>query len=256
MKNKLADPGAAALAPADAWNAMRAFTPARIALGRSGNGLPTREVLDFGLAHAQARDAVHAPLDVRALRAQLELDGWPVLEVRSQAPDRAAYLARPDWGRRLEDPAVLEQISGETPDLVFVLSDGLSAVAVQRHAVPFLSAARPLLEDFRIAPIVIATQARVALADEVGQRLKARIAISVIGERPGLSAADSLGLYLTYDPRPGRGDAERWCISNIHGAGLTYADAARQLSRLIRRAMQARLSGVALASALNPPSGA
>lgn len=242
------------LAPRDAWQKLRAFTPARIALGRAGAGAPTREVLAFGLAHAKARDAVHAVLDLPALRLELESDGWTVNEVRSRAPDRVAYLARPDWGRRLADADTFAgSQSASPPDVVFVVSDGLSAVAVQAHAAALLRAVRPLLHGLVIADIVIATQARVALADEVGERVVARIAVSVIGERPGLSVPDSLGLYVTYDPRPGRSDAERNCISNIHGAGMAYADAAAELARLIRGALQARLTGVALNRALPAP---
>ena len=249
----------------DAWNALRAATSARIALGRAGASLPTRALLDFGLAHAQARDAVHAPLDVPALRAQLEADGWSVREVRSRAADRVAYLARPDWGRRLHPDALtilgspdaaaggirdgeIQDSAALHPgcDLAFVLSDGLSATAVQNHAAPLLCAVRLHLPGLRLAPIVIATQARVALADEVGELLGARIAISMIGERPGLSASDSLGLYLTWAPRVGRSDAERNCISNVRPQGLGYAAAAEQLAALVCAALSQGQSGVRL----------
>jgi ethanolamine ammonia-lyase small subunit len=234
---------------ADGWSSLRSATAARIALGRAGASLPTREVLDFGLAHAQARDAVHAALDVSGLRAELEADGWPVLEVRSRAAERSAYLARPDWGRRLHaDSAAALRLNrpGAAPDVVFVASDGLSAVAVQHQAAPLLRALRGLLGGLSCAPIVIATQARVALADEVGEILGARAAVSLIGERPGLSAADSLGLYLTYGPRLGRSDAERNCISNVRPLGLSHAAAAHQLAVLLHSALHARLSGVGL----------
>lgn len=231
----------------DAWTGLRAHTPARIALGRAGASLPTREVLALARAHAQARDAVHAALDVAALRAALEGEGWTTLEVRSRAAERGAYLARPDWGRRL-DAGSTATLAGEKtsrpPDVVFVLSDGLSAVAVQRHAPPLLRALRPQLHDLVVAPLVIATQARVAIADEVGEILGARLAVSLIGERPGLSAPDSLGAYITYAPKIGRSDAERCCISNIRPEGLNCGDAAPRLTALILACLRARYSGV------------
>ncbi|MGQ0620084.1 MAG: ethanolamine ammonia-lyase subunit EutC [Panacagrimonas sp.] len=229
------------------WRDLSTSSPARIGLGRSGVSLPTREILAFGLAHARARDAVHDPLDVPALRAQLEADAWTVTTVRSQAPDRAAYLARPDWGRCLSDEssAQLKPEAGES-DLVFVLGDGLSAAAVRHHAPALLRALRPLLADLSIGPVIIATQARVALADEIGERLGARMVVCLIGERPGLSSPDSLGAYLTWAPRVGRSDAERNCVSNIHAAGLGHEAAAIQISRLIRSAMSLQVTGIAL----------
>ena len=234
---------------AAAWAELAALTPARVALGRSGVSLPTREVLGFGLAHARARDAVHAQLDVAALRTMLEADGLSVVEVRSRAPDRAAYLARPDWGRRLDEPSQVDlaKLASEIGvDLVFVLSDGLSATAVQTHVPPLLRSVLPRLAHLRIASCVIATQARVALADEIGEILRARVAVSLIGERPGLSSPDSLGIYLTAQPRIGRSDAERQCISNIHAAGLGYAQAAVSLCALIASALSTGTSGVAI----------
>jgi len=233
---------------ADRWTELRRHTAARIALGRSGVSLPTREVLAFDLAHAQARDAVLLALDVKSLRTELEADGWTTLEVRSRAPNRRAYLARPDWGRRLDDYSVetLTGHMGHRIDVVFVISDGLSSTAVQRHAAPLLRTIEPLLTPLSIAPLLIATQARVALADEVGEILGARIAISVIGERPGLSSPDSLGVYVTYSPRVGRSDAERNCISNIRPEGMSHAEAASRLSLLINSALQAAMTGVGL----------
>lgn len=237
-------------AAADPWAALRVHTPARIALGRSGASLPTRELLAFGIAHAQARDAVHTALDVAALRADLADFGLPVIEVRSAAPNRAAYLARPDWGRRL-DPASAAALArpAAAPDLVFVIADGLSAVAAQRHAAPLLAISLPMLDDLVIGPLVIATQARVALADPVAMALGARLVVSLIGERPGLSAPDSLGAYLTHAPKPDTTDAERNCLSNIRPEGLGYAAAAAELAALIRRAQAAGLSGIGLAAA-------
>ena len=236
-----------ALTPADPWTALRVHTPARIALGRSGASLPTRELLAFGIAHAQARDAVHAALDVAALRRDIDRFGLPILEVQSAAATRAAYLARPDWGRRL-DAASAATLTPSAPgaDVLFVIADGLSAIAPQRHAAPLLAAALPLLADLVIGPLVIATQARVALADAVAIALGARLVVSLIGERPGLSAPDSLGAYVTFAAKPGTTDAERNCLSNIRPQGLGYADAARQLAGLIRASLAAGISGVAL----------
>jgi ethanolamine ammonia-lyase small subunit len=241
----------------DSWADLRRHTVARIALGRSGASLPTREVLAFELAHAQARDAVLGTLDTAALRRVLEHDGWPVLEVRSRAPDLAAYLARPDWGRRL-DAASLTALpqpdaARATADLVIVIGDGLSAVAAQQHAVPLLRELRARLPaSLILAPIVVARGARVALADEVGQRLDARCALILLGERPGLSSPDSLGAYLTYAPQVGRSDAGRNCVSNIRPQGLGYAAAAAQLAALVAAALQQRRSGVGLKPPVQP----
>ena len=240
-------PDDAPLTPADPWTALRVHTPARIALGRSGASLPTRELLAFGIAHAQARDAVHTALDVAALRGGLAGFGLPIVEVRSAAPNRAAYLARPDWGRRL-DPASAAALSAVTPsmDVLFVIADGLSAVAAHRHAAPLLAATLPRLDGLALGSLVIATQARVALADAVALGLGARLVVSLIGERPGLSAPDSLGAYVTCAPQPGTTDAERNCLSNIRPEGLGYDAAAQQLAALIRSALAAGRSGVAL----------
>lgn len=229
---------------------LRAHTPARIALQRHGVSLGTADALAFDLAHAQARDAVHTPLDGVALREALAADGWPVVAVRSQAPDRPAYLARPDWGRRLhaDDVPPLAACRTEPPAaLAVVIADGLSSTAVQRHGVTMLRALREVLpSSLALAPIVIATQARVALGDAIGETLGAAVALMLIGERPGLSSPDSLGAYLTYAPRVGRSDAERNCISNIRPAGLSFASAAAQVVALIEAMRQSRLSGVAL----------
>lgn len=235
----------------DHWPELRAFTPARLALGRAGSSLPTREVLAFQLAHAQARDAVWTPLDVAALAAQLEADGWLTQQVQSQAADRHAYLARPDWGRRLHPDARAALTPSASPiDVVFVASDGLSSTAAQRQVAPLLHALKPLLDGLALAPLILATQARVALADEVGEALQARLAVSLIGERPGLSSPDSLGAYVTFAPRVGLTDAARHCLSNIRPQGLGYAEAAAQLAALIRTALATRHSGVALPSPL------
>jgi len=237
------------IAQADCWGALRALTPARLALGRAGAGLPTGEVLRFGWDHAQARDAVQIGLDVQKLERDIAALGVTTLRVASRVPDRSTYLMRPDLGRRLdpEDAQALEEAAGNGCDLALVVGDGLSSLAVQRHAPAvlreILAAAPP---DWRLAPIVIATQARVALGDEIGERLRAGMVAILIGERPGLSSPDSLGIYLTWTPRVGQSDAERNCISNIRPEGLTYPRAAHKLIWLCREARRMKLTGVGL----------
>jgi ethanolamine ammonia-lyase small subunit len=225
---------------------LRRFTPARVGLGRAGNGLPTAAHLAFQADHAAARDAVHTALDVAVLLGELTEAGIDSLAVRSAAPDRPTYLRRPDLGRRL-----LEADRGRLPvepgAMLFVVCDGLSAVAVQRHAAPLLGHVIPALRaGHQVAPVVIATQGRVALGDAIGDTMRAEAVAVLIGERPGLSAADSLGIYLTWQPRPGRTDAERNCISNIRPAGLPVAQAAAKLLWLIEAMRRLRLTGVAL----------
>ena len=217
---------------------LKQFTPARVALGRAGHGLPTAELLRFQLDHARARDAVYRELDPASL-------GLPHILLRSAAGDRRTYLQRPDLGRKLSADVRLEK--GDY-DAAIVIADGLSAPAVHRHAVPLLTAltARLTEEDWRLAPLTVVLQARVAIGDEIGQRLGARQAVVFIGERPGLTSPDSLGVYLTWDPRPGRTDAERNCVSNVRTEGISYAAAARKLHFLMREARARKLSGVAL----------
>ncbi|MBE7202893.1 MAG: ethanolamine ammonia-lyase subunit EutC [Parafilimonas terrae] len=235
--------------PAAIWRRLAGLTPARIGLGRAGNGLPTREVLRFGLDHAQARDAVHAPLDEAALTGALTDLGFTPLTVASQAPDRATYLRRPDLGRRLatEDRDALRAAAAQA-DLAIVIADGLSARAVHENAAPVVSALKPYVEKagWTLAPVVVARQARVALGDAIGHALGARAVAVLIGERPGLSSPDSLGIYLTFGPRPGRSDAERNCISNVRPAGLTHDLAAFKLHWLLARALALGLTGVTL----------
>ena len=236
----------------DPWQELRRFTHARIALGRAGNSLPTDEVLRFGLAHAGARDAVHWPLDAAELEQALSSSGWRTLRVHSQAADRAIYLLRPDFGRRLSEAsaALLAQHAGAECDLLFVAADGLSALAVQRHVLPLLDAVRILLPPaWSVGPVVIAEQSRVALGDEIGQLLRARIVVMLVGERPGLSSPDSLGVYLTFAPQVGRSDAERNCISNVRPQGLEYPLAAKKLVWLLTEARRRELTGVALKDA-------
>jgi ethanolamine ammonia-lyase small subunit len=240
----LTEPGDSETRPAR-WTDLRRYTPARVALGRAGNGLPTPAHLAFQAAHAAARDAVHAILDVAALRAELGGAGLPSIAVHSQAPDRRSYLLRPDLGRRLRDRAAIPRSPGA---MVFVVCDGLSATAVQRHAVPLLRSLVPRLPG-PVAPIVIAEQGRVALGDDIGEAMGAAAVAVLIGERPGLSAADSLGVYLTWQPRLGRTDAERNCISNIRSEGLPPEAAADKLSWLIGEMRRLRLTGVLLKDA-------
>ncbi|OBS08790.1 ethanolamine ammonia-lyase subunit EutC [Acidihalobacter prosperus] len=235
---------------ADPWRGLRRFTDARIALGRVGGSQPTEAVLDFRLAHAKARDAVHRPLDADALCARLAPLGLPVLRAASRAPDRATYLQRPDLGRALA-PEAAARLAGEPSagyDVVFVLGDGLSALAVERHAPSLLEAVLTPLraQGWRIGPLVVAEQARVALGDEAGQALNASLVVVLIGERPGLSSPDSLGIYLTYAPRPGRLNSERNCISNVRPEGLPCSTAAHKLVYLMSAAKRRALSGIAL----------
>ena len=235
------------------WAHLRQLTPARIALGRAGTSLPTDAQLDFQFAHAQARDAVHLTLDCAELAAQIDQQGHTCLQLHSAAPDRNTYLQRPDLGRRLSDESAIEldkhaQQNGAGYDLAIVVADGLSALAVQRHALPLLQRIEEQIErdGWSLAPISLVQQSRVALGDEVGERLKAKMVVMLVGERPGLSSPDSLGLYFTYDPKVGRNDADRNCISNIRLEGLSYNLAAHRLIHLMREACRRELSGVNL----------
>lgn len=234
----------------DAWRRLAGVTPARIALGRAGTGLPTREVLRFALAHAQARDAVHMPFDSARMAGEIAALGFETIEVSSAAPARDAYLRRPDLGRRLSDEsrALLGTWTGEPVDVAIVVADGLSSTAIHAQAVPFLAAFKARIAEagWSVGPVCVANQARVALGDEVGERMKASACVVLIGERPGLSSPDSLGLYLTFAPRAGRSDAERNCISNVRGEGLSHAHAAFKLAWLLKQALARRLTGVHL----------
>ncbi|MFZ0303126.1 MAG: ethanolamine ammonia-lyase subunit EutC [Terracidiphilus sp.] len=233
-------------------NRLRALTPARVALGRTGISLPTRARLDFDRCHALARDAVHARLETAALAQVLRtLSRLEVLCVHSAAPDRATYLQRPDLGRKLDEPCekLLALSAAASPfDLALIVADGLSALAVERHAAPLIEAFLPMAAGWRLAPISVVEQGRVAVGDQIGGLLGAQIAVILIGERPGLSSPDSLGVYITWEPRPGRTDAERNCISNIRAEGLSYAQAAAQMSAILGEARRLRLTGVALKS--------
>lgn len=238
-----------------ALTALRRFTPARIALGRTGVSLPTAAQLAFQLAHAQARDAVHRPFDVEALVARLAASGAlaPLGHVvlGSRATSRVHYLQRPDLGRRLShaSAAALREVApSDLPDVVFVIADGLSSLAVDANAVGFLEAVVPGLQGdgLRIAPLCLVTGGRVAIGDEVGELLRARLVVVLVGERPGLTSPDSLGAYLTFAPRVGLTDERRNCLSNIRPAGLPWQDAATRLQWLIRESLRRQLSGVEL----------
>lgn len=246
---------------ANPWAALRQFTDARIALGRAGVSLPTAAHLDFQLAHAKARDAVHLALDAPQLAQSLNAargdQQASCLLLHSAVADRPTYLQRPDLGRRLDaaSRAALDALypPAQTPssrpyDLAFVVVDGLSALAIEQNAVPFLRIlqARIAAENWSVAPICIVEQGRVAIGDEVAERLGAKAVVVLIGERPGLSSPDSMGLYLTWMPRVGLLDASRNCISNVRPAGLGFDEAAYKLHYLLSQARQRQLSGVEL----------
>lgn len=234
----------------DPWTVLRTHTSARIALGASGPSLPTAEVMRMGLAHAQARDAVHQPWQIDALQRQLQALQLPVLRVHSAAPDRPTYLLRPDWGRRLDADSITKlQAQPCSPcDVLCVIGDGLSATAVERYAAPLLQALMPLLrgDGLRVGPVVLAQQARVALGDPIAQAVQAQLVVMLVGERPGLSSSDSMGAYLTWAPQVGTPDSARNCVSNIREEGLPIHAAAAKLHWLISHAFARRLTGVEL----------
>jgi ethanolamine ammonia-lyase small subunit len=242
--------------PVDSENPLlelRRLTPARIALGRTGTSMPTSAQLDFQYAHAQARDAVHLPFDHAGLSAQLAECGYESVLLHSAATNRDSYLQRPDLGRKLSDESaqILRNHASAYPggvDLVIVVADGLSALAVHRHTVPFLSRMREQIEvdGWTVSPVILVEQGRVAISDEIGELLGAKMVVILIGERPGLSSPDSLGLYFTYNPKVGLTDAYRNCISNVRLEGLSYGMAAHRLLYLMREACRRQLSGVNL----------
>ncbi len=228
---------------------LRQWTDARVALGRTGGSIPHKGLLDFRLCHARARDAVHQAFDPAALAVDLETLGLPLMLAPSQAPDRTSYLQRPDLGRRLSAEA-RERLSllsrPEGYDLVIILSDGLSAAAVEKQGPPLLDALLPLPGNWSLAPLVIAPFARVALQDEIGEALGARAALILLGERPGLGSPDSLGAYLVRSPKRGNTDADRNCISNIRAAGLAPQAAAVRISWLLEESRRLGFSGFEL----------
>lgn len=234
--------------PGNPWVRLRAFTRARIGLERCGDSLSTEALLKYQLDHAHARDAIYQSVDFAVLTARLGEDR-PVLQVRSAAADRVTYVRRPDLGRRLDEASRSRLQAQQAPvpwDVVFVIADGLSSAAVNDHAAATLDACLRRLAIWKPAPIVLASQARVALGDEVSVLLKTDLCVVLIGERPGLSVANSLGVYLTWQPRVGRRDADRNCVSNIHGDGLTYEQAADKIAWLLSEARRRRLTGTAL----------
>lgn len=234
----------------DPWQDLKRFTKARIALGRVGCSLPTNEVLNFGLSHAMARDAVHIPLNVEDLDAGIRSLGFSTLQVHSKAANRHTYLLRPDFGRSLNDESKAHLHLHKSPDnidFMIVVGDGLSSLAIQRHAVPLLADIQKCIpESWNVGPVAIVGQARVAIADEIGEIMGASMVAILIGERPGLSSPDSLGIYLTYAPKVGRNDAERNCVSNVRPEGLKYAPAAMKLMWLAKNAMELKTTGVTL----------
>lgn len=234
----------------DPWISLRAYTTARIALGRTGTSVPLEEVLRFRLAHAHARDAVHSLPDVEGLQQQVNALQVPVQVLHSSAADRQEYLQRPDKGRRLDAASAetLSAMAGTGNEVAIVVADGLSATAVNRHTIPLLEQLLPLIREAGIplAPVCIVQQGRVAVGDEAGALLKAKAVLVLIGERPGLSSPDSLGIYLTFQPSIGLTDEARNCISNIRPEGLSYRAAAEKAFYLLRESLRLQLSGVHL----------
>lgn len=236
---------------------LRRFTPARVSLGQAGPAVPTREQLRFQLDHALARDAVHARLDVHARLRELRQQGMDCIALRSAvgeaagAGDRSVYLRRPDLGRRLDGRSAEELRERAAnlavgPDMVFVIADGLSALAVERHAIALMDEMKAVRGVENAAPVCVVSDGRVAIGDEIGFLLGARIAIVLIGERPGLSSPDSLGVYITWEPKPGRTDAERNCVSNIRAEGLSYREAAQRIAYYLNEAKRLGTTGVLL----------
>ncbi|MFZ2313607.1 MAG: ethanolamine ammonia-lyase subunit EutC [Methylobacter sp.] len=233
------------------WDSLKQFTPARIALGRAGMSLPTRASLDFQLAHALARDAVNIPLDFAGLEQRLNLQGYQTLTLQSQAENQSVYLQRPDLGRLLSASAMacLQHTTPTPADVVVVVADGLSSQAIEHHAEPFLSLLLPELQEncYALSPVCLVKHGRVAIADAIAEHYAARLCIILIGERPGLSSPDSMGIYFTYQARPEIStDADRNCISNIHKNGLSYEQALKKLLFLLTEAEKLQLSGVNL----------
>jgi ethanolamine ammonia-lyase small subunit len=232
----------------DPWSSLKHFTAARIALGRTGISVPLAETLRFKLAHAQAKDAVYSTLHTETLLTVLHPFQLPVYELHSKAKNRQKYLQRPDWGRQLNEESVLQLQNEENSnyDIALIIADGLSATAVNRHSEGLLQLLIPVLQSasFRIAPVTLVHQARVAIGDEIGLWLHAKLVVVLIGERPGLSSPDSMGVYLTFQPLVGKTDENRNCISNIRPEGLSYRQAADKLGYLIREILRLQLSGI------------
>lgn len=234
----------------DPWQSLKTYTDARIALGHTGGAIPLKEVLQFKLAFAHAKDAVYSELDWPKLEQKLEQLALPYLKLHSRASSRSVYLQRPDWGRSLNEASVasLKEMPKIEHDIAIVLADGLSATAINQHAMPLLQRLIPDLQksSYRIAPITVAEQARVAIGDEIACLLRAKLVVVFIGERPGLSSPYSMGAYLTYAPTSGLTDERRNCISNIRPEGLPYEMAKQKILYLIQESLRLQLSGVAL----------
>ncbi len=234
----------------DPWQSLKTYTDARIALGHTGGAIPLKEVLQFKLAFAHAKDAVYSELDWPKLEQRLEQLAIPYLKLHSRASSRSVYLQRPDLGRSLNEASVasLKKMPSAETDIAIVLADGLSATAINQHALPLLQRLLPLLQkaNFQIAPIAVVEQARVAIGDEIGHLLGTQLVMVLIGERPGLSSPYSMGAYLTYAPLPGLTDEKRNCISNIRPEGLPYEMACQKLYYLIQESLRLKLSGVDL----------
>lgn len=234
----------------DVYAAVKKFTPARIGLGTAGISLPAKEMLQFKMDHAHARDAVFSLLDTGALLHEMKQFNLPVYVLKSKAADKHTYLLRPDLGRRLHQDSMnqLKSASNINYDVCITITDGLSATAIHNHCIPLLARLMPLLDQIKTktAPLCLVQYGRVAVADETSSLLNARLALVLIGERPGLSAHDSLGAYTTYNPKPGLTDESRNCVSNIRPAGLHYAQAADTIFYLIQKALELQLTGVGL----------
>lgn len=240
------------------WHKLKSFTDARIAIGRAGSSTPTDEMLKFQLAHAQAIDAVHSPLNMQQLTHKLrEIDkqAEPDIIVHSQASNRISYLQRPDLGRKLTESCYQQlveyrQNQDKAYDIAIVICDGLSAHAVESHAPAFIKNFKQKIQnssvDWQLSPNVLVQQGRVAVGDDVGESLNAKAVIVLIGERPGLSSPDSLGIYITWQPKRGTTDAYRNCISNVRPAGLKYQDACEKTFYLLNEAFRIKATGVAL----------
>jgi ethanolamine ammonia-lyase small subunit len=234
----------------DPWHSLRAFTAARIALGRTGNAMPLHAVLQLKLAHAHARDAVYSQLEMPALLNEIQLVCEDVVAVQSNVTSRSQYLKRPDCGRMLNEDSIklLNGLPNDDAGISITLADGLSAKAINKHAIPVLKLLIPLLKKsgYNITPLCIATQARVALGDHIGSLLKAKLALMLIGERPGLTSPESMGAYITYEPTTGLTDERRNCISNIRPEGFGYQLATEKIFYLIQQSLRLKLSGTAL----------
>lgn len=238
--------------PQDEWQSLNKLTSARIALGRAGMSITTNTHLTFQLAHSQARDAVNLDLDFNALQNEFINHTFQSLLLNSKISNRAEYLQRPDKGRLLAQDSIADledykKVNSKT-DIAIVVVDGLSSFAIEHHALPFLQILIPELEkhNYTIAPICMVKQGRVAVGDHVGEILSAKMVVMLIGERPGLSSPDSMGIYFTYQPKIGATDADRNCISNIHSNGLTYDEAVQKVMFLIEESQRLQLSGVHL----------